>query len=134
MTRLRPPLLLTSRSREKCRKTERWIYSSQWNVRKTTHSSRLLRINLSVLIVPGLNGYWREWLDEPIHFGFGAEAEEVMNPDWAASALSSPLATAPDGGGRSCGTSVFVHHHPDYDDMFTQIFRRAIPLRYRIAI
>jgi hypothetical protein len=37
---------------------------------------------LSVLIVPGLNGYWGEWLDELIHFGFGAEAEEVMNPDW----------------------------------------------------
>ena len=83
--------------------------------------------------MPGLNGYWGEWLDEPIHFGFGAEAEEVMNPDWAASALSSPLATAPDGGGRSCGTSVSVHHHPDYDDMFTQIFRKAIPLRYRLA-
>jgi hypothetical protein len=34
-----------------------------------------------------------------MHFGFGAEAEEVMNRDWAPSASSSLPATAPDGGG-----------------------------------
>jgi len=32
------------------------------------------------------------------------------------------------------GHQVFVHHQPDCDDMFTQIFRRAIAGRYRLAI
>ena len=70
-----------------------------------------------------------------IHFGFRAEAEEILNPDWAASASSSLLAAVPDGGGCSFLTiRYFVHHHPDCDATFTQIFRRMISMRYRVAV
>jgi hypothetical protein len=70
-----------------------------------------------------------------IHFGFRAEAEEILNPDWAASASSSLLAAVPDGGGCSFLTiRYFVYHHPDCDATFTQIFRTVIPMRYRIAV
>ena len=74
-------------------------------------------------------------LPPAVHFGFRAEAEEVMNPEWAASASSSLLAAVPDGGGCSFQTiRYFVYHHPDCDATFTQIFRRVIPMRYRIAV
>jgi hypothetical protein len=69
-----------------------------------------------------------------MHFGFGAEAEEVMNRDWAPSASSSLPATAPDGGRYAFSDRYFVPHLPDCDVLFTKILRKAIPLRYRIAV
>jgi hypothetical protein len=45
------------------------------------------------------------------------------------------LAAVPDGGGCSFLTiRYFVHHHPDCDATFTQIFRRMISMRYRVAV
>jgi len=37
-------------------------------------------------------------------------------------------------GKGSFRSSTFVHHFPDGDAMFTEIFRRAIPWRYRLAV
>ena len=69
-----------------------------------------------------------------MHFGFGAEAGEVMNRDWAPSASSSLLATAPDGGGMLFSDRYVVHHLPDRDSIFTEIFRGTIPWRCRSAV
>jgi hypothetical protein len=48
----------------------------------------------------------REWLGRAIHFGFGAEAGEVPNRDWAASASSSLQATCSMGKGYSLRSGI----------------------------